>query len=145
MMSAVGSGTTHRPTMGGMERVRPPCRNAAEAHEAHGFHSHGYAFWNECPGWSHAEADTSALMDVLDSYARDHRLVPVDDGIRLECHPLVPYMLMRMTIPDFREFVAGENFAKPQIPVVVSAAMDRGAWRLVFGDRTLVSEGALRE
>jgi hypothetical protein len=132
-----------------MDQRRSACRNP-QAHAAHGFHTAGYAAWIECPGWTDAEAATTDLIERLNQVAREHcPPLKMPEGIRLECHPLVGYALSNMFIPGYAEFVsslqAGDNLLKPQIPVMHSPAMERGAWRIVHGDRGqhLIAEGVI--
>jgi hypothetical protein len=89
---------------------------------------------SHCPGWTEAEAGTANLISHL-NWAADAVLRGyLPDGLRLECHPSAPYALMRMVIPGYAVFVSGAEPWKPQFPVVVSAEMKPGQWRLVIAD-----------
>lgn len=131
-----------------MELARPLCRNT-KAHPAHGFWAHGYTVWNECPGQSEHDADITVLAERMSGIARDAAWpLRMPAGIRLECHPSVFADLRLMFVPDYAEFTAslatGEDLFKPQIPVVVTAGMGRGAWRLA-GDGGTIDQGTIRE
>ena len=130
-----------------MDRRKPLCRNDA-VHGSHGYWTHSYTSWNECPGWSEQEADTAALAGRLDQVAREAAWsLRMSAGIRLECHPSVPYALQQFFIPSYSEFAAslktGEDMMKPQLPVVVTAGMTVGQWRIVADDGQ-IAEGAIR-
>jgi len=132
-----------------MDQRRAPCGNQ-QAHGTHGFWTTGYAAWNECTGWTVAEVAATELIEQLNQVAREHYPpFKMPEGIRLECHPAVTYWLTNMFIPGYAEFVSslrtGEDLLKPQIPVMHCAAMERGAWRIVHGDRGehLIAEGVI--
>lgn len=100
-----------------------------------------------CPGWSEREDDAAALVMRLDQVAIDHefRLPP---GMRVECHPLVYRGLQDLFIPSCDEFVTsmhtGEEVFKPQVPVMITAGMERGQWRIV-ADEGQIAEGVVRD
>lgn len=143
-----------------MERRKPDCLgglhgtdHSAAAHVSHQFFPYQLGGWGtaaECPGWSERDDDAAALSIRLDQVARDagypfdgwQRKMP--PGIRLECHPLVPAALQQLFIPSYAEFTASlnlgvaEDLMKPQIPVVVTAGMERGAWRIAADDGLIV-------
>ncbi len=130
-----------------MDRRKPLCRND-EVHGPHGYWAHGYTSWNECPGWSEHDADTTVLADRLDQVAREAAWpLKMPPGIRLECHPAVVHALQQLFIPFYGEFTAslntGEDMMKPQIPVVVMAGMTGGQWRIVADDGQ-IAEGVVR-
>jgi hypothetical protein len=139
-----------------MDRRKPGCQGAsygtdysAAPHGAHEFLASRYAEPGECYGWTQQEGDASTLADRLDQVARDNaRPLKMPPGIRLECHPLVVHVLQQLFVPSYGEFTAslstGEDMMKPQIPVVVTAGMGRGQWRITADDG-LIAEGAVRD
>lgn len=139
-----------------MERRKPACRGAiygtdksAAVHGSHEFFPFRFAEASGCPGWTEREAGATALADRLDRVAREHTWpLKMPPGIRLECHPSVPHALQQLFIPSYAEFVSslntGEDMLKPQIPVVVTAGMTAGQWRIVADDGP-IAEGVVRD
>lgn len=134
-----------------MERMRPACRGAyfgtdqAGPHGPHDYFSHAWAEALPCPGWTSAQSGTGVLLDTLEDLARTWLLArKVPEGVRLECHPYVRYEIQRITIPGYREFCALAEW-KPDIPVLVRADMERGAWRIVIVAEELITEGVIRD
>ena len=86
----------------------------------------------------------TALADRLNQIARESlwpRRLPA--GIRLECHPSVITPLRDLNDGEFTSSLStGENALKPQIPVVVTAAMTAGQWRIT-ADGGLIAEGVV--
>lgn len=110
----------------------------------------------ECPGWSERDDDAAALVIRLDQVGRDAGY-PFGDwqakmppGVRVECHPLVVAALRELMIPSYQEFIsslttgAAEDLFKPQVPVVVTAGMERGQWRITADDG-LIAEGTVND
>jgi hypothetical protein len=128
-----------------VELRRPLCGNT-DAHEPHGFWAHGYTVWNECPGWSVTEADTTALVQAVRAFRAEHWPLPDPRGTGLECHPSVWHYLLNLMIPGYTEFVSGnaEPEPLPGIPVTASVAMERGEWKLA-SDFGVIAEGKIRE
>lgn len=136
------------------EMRRPACEGSPVSeqkgpHEAHGYWTRHYMSWQECPGWTQQEADATALAERVSQIARE-ALWPMrlPAGIRLECHPLVYRALTQLFIPSYAEFTAslatGEDVFKPQIPLVVTAGMERGQWRITADDGP-IAEGTVRD
>jgi hypothetical protein len=127
-----------------MSRRRPPCDNW-QAHAPHGRPVPGETFLEVCPGWCQRDADVTALADRLDQIARES-LWPMrlPAGIRMECHPSVVGPLRDLNDDEFAPSLStGENALKPQIHVVVMAAMAAGQW-LITADDGLIAEGVVR-
>jgi hypothetical protein len=133
-----------------MNRREPLCGNP-EAHAPHGSPVPGKTFLRVCPGWCQRDADAAALAERLDQIARDSLwLLTLPPGIRLECHPSVLNPLRDLYVPGPADFtpdaaaMTGENVAKPQVPVVVTAGMGRGHWRIT-ADEGQIAEGTVRD
>lgn len=149
-----------------MERRKPDCLgglhgtdHSAAAHVSHQFFPYQLGGWGtavECPGWSECDDDAAALTVRLDQVARDagypfdgwQRKMP--HGIRVECHPLVYRALQNLMIPSYQEFVsslnkgAGEDWFKPQVPIMVTAGMERGQWQITADDGP-IAEGTVHD
>lgn len=68
------------------------------------------------------------------------------DGIRLEMHPHVHYLLLRSWIPLFSEFAEDYTagpLSKVQIPVKVNPELPRGGWRLVVVTEDVIDSGTV--
>lgn len=137
-----------------VEKLKPQCRGghygtdlSAAPHGAHSYCPFAETEAVECRGWAQQEADAVALARRLDRVALDYAYpLQMPQGIRLECHPLVPHALMQVCIPSYAEFTAGlktGEVPKPSIPVVVTA-MERGQWRITADDG-LIAEGTVRD
>lgn len=126
-----------------MEQRHPLCGNA-QAHAKHGFWITAAA-WNECSGWTDAEAATTELIEQMNKVGREAFWpLKMPEGIRLECHPAVVHHLQQMFIPGYAEFASGEaDLLKPQIPVIC-VAIERGAWKLA-SDAGMIAEGVIPE
>jgi hypothetical protein len=124
-----------------MELPRPACGNW-EAHSAHAHYPGGMREVISCPGWSAEENGVVRMITVLHRFASDHtpprgRMPP---RVQLQMHPSVYYSLMRNIIPGYGEFIQGEpTFLPPEIPVLASASLPEGTWRLVTAD--VIEEG----
>lgn len=139
-----------------MDRRKPACRGAAcwtdksaEVHGPHEFFPWQHAEAASCPGWTEGDAGATVLADRLDQVGREAAWpMQLPPGIRLECHPSVPHALQQLFIPSYAEFVSslntGEDAVKPQIPVVVTAGMTTGQWRITADDG-LIAEGFVRD
>ncbi len=140
-----------------MDRREPACRGAAydtdhsaTVHVSHEFFPYRMSAGPlPCPGWSAREDDAAALAMRLDRVALDHAWpLTMPPGIRLECHPSVPHALMQLYIPSYDDFMSalntGEDPVKPRIPVVVTAGMAAGEWRITADDG-LIAEGVVRD
>lgn len=136
------------------EMRRPACEGSPAderkgPHEPHGYWTRHYMSWMECPGWTRQEDDATALADRVSQVAREHAWpLKMPAGIRLECHPLVFHALRQLFVPSFAEFTAslatGEDMMKPQIPVTVTAGMERGRWRITADDGQ-IAEGTVHD
>lgn len=106
----------------------------------------GETFLEVCPGWCQRDADVTALADRLDQIARESSWpMRMPAGIRLECHPSVIAPLRDLNDDGFASSLStGENALKPQIPVVVMAAMPAGQW-LITADGGLIADGVVHD
>jgi hypothetical protein len=140
------------------EMRRPACEGSPVSeqkgpHEPHGYWTRHYMSWLECPGWTRQEADAADLAGRVSEIARNAWTAPglppaLPPGIRLECRPLVFHALQQLFVPSFAEFTAslrtGEDIMKPQIPVMVTAGMTRGQWRIT-ADEGQIAEGTVHD
>lgn len=115
---------------------------SAEPHGPHQFFPHQWADAAGCPGWTAAELGAVSLAERL------LRTTPGRPGLVLQCHPVVEYALMQVTIPDYREFTdpsatVGMPLRKiAGIPVMRTVAAERGSWKLM-DDSNVIAEGVL--
>lgn len=136
------------------EMRRPACEGSPTderkgPHEPHGYWTRHYMSWLECPGWTRQEDDATAPADRISQIAREAAWpLKMPAGIRLECHPLVFRALQQLFVPSFADFTAslatGEDMMKPQIPLVVTAGMARGQWRITADDGQ-IAEGTVHD
>lgn len=126
-----------------------PADERKGAHDPHGYWTRHWGAWAECPGWTRCEADATELAGQLSQIAREAMWpAALPPGIRLECHPFASHALRQLFIPSLNDFTAslatGEDMMRPQIPLVVTAGLGRGQWRITAGGG-LIAEGTVRD
>lgn len=89
-----------------------------------------------------------ALVGRIERYAWEHTPPrgTMPDGIRVEMHPAVRYVLLGRYVPGYQDFVQ-DNYAGPlsrvQIPVKVNPELPRGGWRLVVVTEDVIDGGTV--
>jgi hypothetical protein len=118
--------------------MRPVC-GSTDAHISHcplGWRS-------SCPGYTQAEHDTYALIQLVYQVAalglgEYGDLFP---DVKMVCHPSVANDIMKMVIPMYTDFVGGEDPVQSLIECVTDASLPKGSWRIVIGEGVIGSGG----
>jgi hypothetical protein len=92
------------------------------------------------------ETAIRALFAVLDQYVLDHtpyfNAEPrLPEGLRLEIHPYVYYMLMRSGIEDLR--MMKEPLERIPVPLKITPEMPAYGWRLVIVTEEVINGGLM--
>lgn len=128
----------------------PQCGNGTP-HEAHSFPG-GYdqntnRHWDyHCRGWTQTDKDLTFFWSTSQHLILGW-MSPLSPppGARVECHPLVHSRLIGWLIPDFGLTTKEEaEGGRADVPVIVMAGMEHGAWRIVSDEGTIV-EGKIHD
>jgi hypothetical protein len=92
------------------------------------------------------DAAVRALLAVLDQYVLDHTPYfnakpQLPEGLRLEIHPLVYYMIMRSADQGFR--MVDEPLKRIPMPVKITPELPRYGWRLVIVTEEVINGGLM--
>ncbi len=87
-----------------------------------------------------------ALFAVVRQYAREHNppFTPkpqLPEGIRLEMHPLVRYMIIRNM--DYRDVFTDDLSDRVDIPVKINTELPEYGWRLVIVTEDVINGGVM--
>ena len=93
------------------------------------------------------KAAVDALVKVVEDYVAERwRLDGYDlpEGLCLEMHPHVYYMILRNWTPGYSTFVSGRELPLPaEVPVKISPDLPDGTWRLAVITAEVINGGVM--
>ena len=94
------------------------------------------------------KAAVDALIRTLESYVSEHRRplggYDLPEGLCLEMHPRVRYMILANWEPDYNMFTSGQELPIPaQIPVKINPELPDSTWRLAVITVEVINEGKM--
>lgn len=90
-----------------------------------------------------------ALIKVIEDYVLEHRRpgggYDLPEGLVLEMHPRVRYMIQQNWAPGYSAFASGRESPFPaEIPVRINPDLPDGTWRLAVVTVEVISGGRMR-
>ncbi len=94
-------------------------------------------------------SQVGALIKIVGDYAVAHYRpgggYDFPEGLVLEMHPRVRYMIMQNWAPSYSAFVSGRELPFPaEIPLRVNPDLPDGTWRLAVVTVEVISGGRMR-
>jgi hypothetical protein len=94
------------------------------------------------------QAAIKALVVLLEDYVQEHRRpgggYDLPEGLYLEMHPRVHYVIRANWQPGYGDFVSGRESPMPaQIPVKINPDLPDGYWRLAVITVDVINGGVM--
>lgn len=93
-------------------------------------------------------SQVGALIKVVEDYALEHRRpgggYDLPEGLCLEMHPRVRYMILQNWVPGYSAFTSGREWPFPaEIPVKINPDLPDNTWRLAVVTVEVISGGQM--